>query len=493
MSLRFVCISDLHLGARSSILTPARAPSGGAGASASATDAAAPDRSALEAYGRCLRALALSDPVSPPTLVINGDLLEMALSSLSNAANALDYFLSAVLGPEETWPFADRIVFLAGNHDHHLWESARESWHFEQIRHQQAHDYLPPVPHVTDVAGQIGDSIVIDPLLTALIRRHPALARCEVQAAYPNFGVYDATRGRQLIFHHGHFIETAYHLVSKVRTFFFPGAKSPEDIAGIESENFAWIDFFWSTLGRSGDAGQDVSLIYDKMRSWDEIRWLLHNVAVSVVGGGHSIKGFIKGAETAMLSAFLDATLGRLSSMEVHQSGEPLTKAAAEGLTRYVEGPLRRQVEETWGQTAPNTTLVLGHTHKPFEMTERFDGFAGEVEVFNSGGYFVDTPEEERCHGGSLILVNDELETVAVRMYAEDALGRRPFVAQTQVVDGARDAFAAEIAALIEANPEPWDAFATSASRQVQRCRDVMKDRIVQRDEELEPDIAEPR
>lgn len=479
MSLRFVCISDLHLGARSGILTPSRSPDG------------MPDRSAIEAYGRCLRALALSDTASPPTLVINGDLLEMALSSLSNAANVLDYFLSAVLGPDETWPFADRIVFLAGNHDHHLWESAREGWHFEQVRQTQSHKHLPPVPHVTDVAGQIGDTVVIDPLLTALIRRHPALAACDVQAAYPNFGVFDVERGRQVIFHHGHFIETAYHLVSKVRTFFFPGAKSPEDVAGIEAENFAWIDFFWSTLGRSGDAGQDVSLIYDKMRSWDEIRWLLHNVAVSVVGGGHKIKGFIKGAETAVLSAFLDATLGRLSSMEVHQSGEPLTAAAAAGLKRYVEGPLLRQLDETWGGPAAHTTLVLGHTHKPFEKAQHFEGFAGEVEVFNSGGYFVDTPEEEHCHGGSLILVSDDLETVAVRMYAEEALGRAPFVTSVRAVQGASDAFADEITRVISADSEPWTAFATAAATQVERCRAVMNDRIFKRDEELEPEIAD--
>ncbi len=33
----------------------------------------------------------------------------------------------------------------------------------------------------------------------------------------------------------------------------------------IEKENFAWIDFFWSTLGRSGNMGSDVELIYEKL------------------------------------------------------------------------------------------------------------------------------------------------------------------------------------------------------------------------------------
>ncbi len=32
----------------------------------------------------------------------------------------------------------------------------------------------------------------------------------------------------------------------------------PTTIEGIETENFAWIDFFWSMMGRSGEAGEAV-------------------------------------------------------------------------------------------------------------------------------------------------------------------------------------------------------------------------------------------
>ena len=35
----------------------------------------------------------------------------------------------------------------------------------------------------------------------------------------------------------------------------FPGSRIPPEIWNLEAENFAWIDFFWSTLGRSSSRG----------------------------------------------------------------------------------------------------------------------------------------------------------------------------------------------------------------------------------------------
>ena len=49
-----------------------------------------------------------------------------------------------------------------------------------------------------------------------------------------------------------------YRLVSTVTGMMFPDKKKPEAVYEWEAENFAWVDFFWSTLGRSGGAGDDV-------------------------------------------------------------------------------------------------------------------------------------------------------------------------------------------------------------------------------------------
>lgn len=121
--IRYVCISDLHLGASNSILT-SESMGGAPGCTAQP----------LELLASCLRTIAGRDR---PQLVINGD-----------------------------------IVFLAGNHDHHLWEGARETWYREAL-------------------------------------------------------------------------------------------------------GFAWIDFFWSTLGRSGAAGADIFLIYDKLHDLNALKQLM--------------------------------------------------------------------------------------------------------------------------------------------------------------------------------------------------------------------------
>ena len=84
---------------------------------------------------------------------------------------------------------------------------------------------------------------------------------------YPNFGVRSADGQKCVIFSHGHYIESIYRLMTGLRSTLFPDRTEPDAIWELESENFAWVDFFWSTLGRSGEFGTDVELIYDKLQA----------------------------------------------------------------------------------------------------------------------------------------------------------------------------------------------------------------------------------
>jgi hypothetical protein len=83
-------------------------------------------------------------------------------------------------------------------------------------------------------------------------------------------------------FSHGHYIESIYSLMTILNTVVFPDRKRPTVIAEVEAENFAWIDFLWSTLGRSGDVGQNMGLLYTKMQDNQQIGKLTSNV-VSVL------------------------------------------------------------------------------------------------------------------------------------------------------------------------------------------------------------------
>ena len=77
-----------------------------------------------------------------------------------------------------------------------------------------------------------------------------------------------------------------YRLMSVLNELIFERPTAPE-IGQWEAENFAWIDFFWSTLGRSGDVGVDVALIYESLQSQQATDRLVARVATGVAGYVH--------------------------------------------------------------------------------------------------------------------------------------------------------------------------------------------------------------
>ena len=63
-------------------------------------------------------------------------------------------------------------------------------------------------------------------------------------------------------------------LMTHAASLLFPGRRTPEEIWEIGAENFAWIDFFWSTMGRSGRIGPEVQKVYISLgydRARDEL------------------------------------------------------------------------------------------------------------------------------------------------------------------------------------------------------------------------------
>lgn len=269
--IRHISISDLHLGASNSILTP-EALGGAPGC----------DRRPLELLAACLRDVAKLGGDPKPTLIVNGDLLELALTTIGRATQVCDDFLGQ-LTLEGSWPFDQRLVFLAGNHDHHLWELARESWYMDQVSRTPVNDPMPEAVHASSLAGSIGGRMLDDPYLGHVLSRHPLTAGCTVTAAYPNYALHDASADRAVVFHHGHFIEAIYSMVSGLRTVMFAGTERPQNVEELEAENFAWIDFFWSTLGRSGAAGEDIFLVYDKLHDSAAVKVLMNGFAAGLL------------------------------------------------------------------------------------------------------------------------------------------------------------------------------------------------------------------
>jgi len=127
--IRYVCLSDLHLGAENSILTRLISVTN-AGQKLKADPTTASE--VMVQLVNCLRLL-ISQNHGPqkPTLILNGDALELALADVNVASMVFERFMELTMKPGEEL-FDKTIYYNPGNHDHHLWETARETQYIEK-------------------------------------------------------------------------------------------------------------------------------------------------------------------------------------------------------------------------------------------------------------------------------------------------------------------------------------------------------------------------
>lgn len=408
--VRYVILSDLHFGAENSILT----------ALADSTDPKAdPTKQSpvMSCLAECLAHLiGANEGAEPPTLVLAGDVLELALADDEVAAAVLEQFTDLVIGDHPL--FADEIWFVPGNHDHHLWETAREGLYADQLRSLAPNAPIPPPTHATRLFPKQDDAVLESNLLTALLQRRHKTTKAHMRAVYPNLGLHSPDGNRCVVVHHGHYIESMYELMSNLNLLMF-NKPLPLDVAEIEEDNFAWIDFFWSSLGRSGVVGEDVNRLYDMLQSEEAVDRLVLTLATAIsdrAPGGPARK-WVTRRVVRDLFAHLVKRSGRF---ERHHPTDVLSANAQKGLQAYLEGPLHAQLS-TELDVVPATTLVFGHTHKPFEATRNAQGFAMPLSVVNTGGWVVDTIDTNPLQGAAAVLVDEDLQVASLRLYDQQS------------------------------------------------------------------------
>lgn len=482
--IRYVVLSDLHLGAATSLLTNLAVAS-------DQIDASQPSP-ALVNLVECLRHLIEQneDKTRKPTLVLNGDLLELALADDHDAAMTFERFIDLIMDHDQE--LFEQIIFIPGNHDHHLWETARESQYVDYIMAKKP--WGAPLESPWHTTRMFSDP-VRSYFLTALVQRRPNLKDLTIQTYYPNFGLLSPDRKRGVVFHHGHFVESIYLLMSRLKTMLFNGSSIPAEIWNLEAENFAWIDFFWSTLGRSSAVGQGVGRIYEKLQNAERFKKLLANLAESLAKQ-YGLSGELADlVEAKVLEKAMDFVYDRINALERNQPDRRLSQDAEQGLYGYMDGlpnqktsqgqvmgPLPNQMadEQLAARDVDQFTFVFGHTHKPFEENRNFRSFPQWVQVYNSGGWVVDTVERQKLHGGAVILIDENLETTSLRMYNEsEDLG--DYVVKVQTATHAGDSpglFHQKIAGIVDGAASPWKDFSESVARGISVRAQNLKTRI---------------
>ena len=465
--IRFVCLSDVHFGAENSILSCLLKD-----------DLIVDTTTASPVLDRLVAALATlieanEDKTRKPTLILNGDILELALASDNVALTVFELFLDRIFPADREALFDDTILYQVGNHDHHLWETARELQYANVVREFPPGTLLPIPWHTTKLYYREDTRPVHSELLERVARRRSHRRRINVRVSYPNMGIRSADGRTSIVFHHGHFVEPLYHLMTTLKGFIFHGRPRPTEVWDIEAENFAWIDFFWSTLGRSGQVGEDVGLIYDMLQSDEAIQKLAGNLAAGITSS------WIKNGKLApmrwlirrILTKALKIIAARIAARERTAPQAALSHDAETGLMTYLKGPLIKQLAAEArhhdGRLPDQLKFVFGHTHKPFVGTRVVPGLANPVRVFNTGGWVVDTLDVEPLHGANMVLIDENLEVACVRLYnqAVDAAAYR--VRLDDGLPAEQGPFYRRLSSLIQADDEVWNSLSAAAAELV--------------------------
>jgi hypothetical protein len=459
--IRYVILSDLHFGAANSLMTSLSEDPADGG---TFTVEPAVPSPLMESTVAALRELTAGQDTAP-TLILAGDVLDMALSPDEVAATAFGTFIDAAFGGEGR-VFAPAVYYMPGNHDHHLWEGAREAQYIEYL-HQLAADKTIGSPwHTTTLDPEKQPPWTASDLISTLIQRRPGSADVAVRVVYPNLALAAEDGRRCCLVSHGHFIEPIYSLMSSLREMLFPEQQGPAGgptVANLEVENFAWIDFFWSTLGRSGDVGVDVGLIYAELSSAAKLDILTRNLVRGLVRMSHT-PGWAQPLEVALASAIVRREVRRVEGSERGRPDVALSPSSRLGLRRYLEGPLHQQLVEEMGAVAPEVAFVFGHTHKPFVEDWTVRNYPGPVRLHNTGGWVVDSGGPAPTQGGAAVLLDDELNAASILFYRQSRDGGADPPRLLAPVDGVPNPFQASLAASVDPAADVWRAVAAAAA-----------------------------
>lgn len=452
--VRYVVLSDLHLGAAYSLLTDT-----------SADGHARPHERApvLEALAdgleHTLRAMAHD---RPPTLVLLGDVFDLAFSSAADTMAAFERLIEAFF--RRPVPLFDRrIVYVPGNHDHRHWQVIRD-----RIDEANLASTPPPgMPEPFVVTPLAGDDLPVCDVVTALARRATGDESVVVEAAYPNLAHRHGDRW--VVLHHGHYAEGTYRAVSTLLTT-LQGAVPVTDLRTIELLDGPWIDFFWSTFGGQGPLGTDVFDLYETMQDPAATHVAVRRMTsrlLQVLGGkvpidgdatitSHGVSVTVRG----LVEGVLDMTLAKLAQSERAGGATVLSPDGVEGVRRYLGQSVRPELVANGWEPAQPTAFVFGHTHKPFQDQLLVPGFDLPVRTYNTGGWVLDQPSLSPTQGAAAVLVDDDANVASLRLY-NNPVPHLPEVAAKGCsgVDERHNPLLADLTAAVDAAGPQWAAF----------------------------------
>jgi len=422
-NIRYVCFSDFHFGQETSLFTNNSTDIQNSENPAQAQLQPSPVMVKLFAALKDFINATNSGSGPKPVLILNGDILEFALARTNTAFMVFMRFLQQTM--QQGDELFERIILIPGNHDHHIWEVARETQYVENYLPGKTADSLLDVPYHTTRMFHFEKDKTIYPYMLNSIAKIVGLDNKKLRIAYPNYGLYNKEESRCVVFHHGHFIETIYRLLSEAISMIFPDRDFPATVTALEEENFAWIDFFWSTMGRSGKAGEKVSLIYDSLNNKKARDNLIKNLSRGIARDKRlDIPVLPDGLEETLFTTLIKGMVKRVMKSEKGNWEKILSNDAKKGLGNYLRWAIYSQLLTEIGNIPETIQFVFGHTHKPYESWKKKFTFGSdthrELNLINTGGWVVEKTEPMARHGASMVLFDKSLNSSVFKIYTED-------------------------------------------------------------------------
>lgn len=412
--IQFICLSDLHFGSYNSLLT--YTSEDGKLESGKQSDVLIQLLNVMEEI------VSLVNKKRKAKFILNGDIFELALANTNEAVMTFDSFLGLAYTKSRKEIFSDKLIYIPGNHDHHLWETARERQYLEYMIKRAPGETIELPWHHTKM---IKPNPLKSRFITTLMQRHKNLKEGRSMTVYPNLTLVNRDTEKYVVISHGHFIESIYYLMSNLQSILLNSKSFPETIDQIERENFAWIDFFWSVLGRSGEVGTNIGLMYDMLQDEKSLNELANNLVTYLMTRG-DFPGSLQNMLKPIIGYFLTKVVSQIAINERGLTDDILTKDSRRGLQSYIKGPLRLQfLKENNGILPKEMNFIFGHTHKPFCKRENGFGEIGypdEIGIMNTGGWVIDTVQPQNQVGGAIVLIDEDKNVVLVRLFNETNL-----------------------------------------------------------------------
>ena len=209
--------------------------------------------------------------------------------------------------------------------------------------------------------------------------------------------------------------------------------------------------------------------IYDKMQDRDAFKNLLYQLADDLARK-HDIPGWDDMMDTQFLRWAFSAVVDKMRGAERTRTYAFLSDDAKKGLRAYMSGPLKDQIDNECGANPPrNVTFVFGHTHKAFQDDMTFQGYPQWSGVYNSGGWVVESVEAQPLHGGAVILADDNLDVVSLRMYNENQDPERYAVRVEEALHPGvpTNELFKMVTEIVNPSFDPWKSFSDAAAEAV--------------------------